>query len=881
MADKTKKTTSSSKSDVKDRNEQRKINAIVYSISNPDWEITPEQIPASGIQLYHLDSGIINYISSGGSGASGIYNNLYVDVNGYVAINDSPFAFTATDFSNVYYGGATDNRYLHASGFAIDLELYTNHDIKLWGGELLQNNNTVIESDGTIGSGLVTTLSIEDYAVTGAKIADESINGGHIQDDAVNANHILDGTVGNAELAAGAVTETKIGTGAVTNTKIGTGAVTTDKILDDAVTGDKIADRTVSGINLALPTNTFNLVYSVYSEPLLDEPQDLSANLTWTDCATEGITHLNNKPIWKIASSSTANLVYGDFDYSIYNLNTNEGVYILSAWIYADFDGTVTVSAKSSTDATMLTGSLATISGQWTRAHYYATSVAGEEDNNGYLVINNTANGSPVYLTKIQVEESTSEDHTEPSKYINNGYNAYGLSSLNYGNSSVDSNAIGSNAVTSNKIQDGAVTEAKIGTGAVTNTKLGTNSVTASKIAASAVDTSELATGAVETIKIADYNVTNIKLESCNEGSNFIEQRMSIPNAGTNYGTWSTAGTNAITVDRPAIPLHEREAFKVDANGTSYFVNDGNKSYIGPLADKTEIIVSFWTFGENQIDDIDVYLYANDDTLIGSVQQCNADNLTWNRQSIVFTIDYDCTGAYLVLGNPSLTYDFYFTAVMVEMIGKDEKSHTIASAYSRGNLAGYVDTYHLVTDAVTSTKIADDAITNAKIASSAVASGQLASDSVTTTKILDGAVTWEKTSYVPRGVQMYSSAYSKTTGGASDQVYTTASSTFGTYAIFQSSLEPEYNQIVFYAQMQATALSVETARLTVSGLLGVVPSTYVELTSSDTSYTVHSGIIDVSSYTDFDILYGTIELKTTAGTAYTKNMIVNKNAWNI
>ena len=83
----------------------------------------------------------------------------------------------------------------------------------------------------SIASDSISTVRVQDDAITGAKIADDAVDTHQIEDNAVTGAQINTGAVGTSELATDAVTSNKIATGAVTASDIADGAVTEPKLL--------------------------------------------------------------------------------------------------------------------------------------------------------------------------------------------------------------------------------------------------------------------------------------------------------------------------------------------------------------------------------------------------------------------------------------------------------------------------------------------------------------------------------------------------------------------------------------------------------------------------------------------------------------------------
>ncbi len=123
-----------------------------------------------------------------------------------------------------------------------------------------------------IGNAAVTTTKILDDAVTAAKIADGTItvaqmaansidsdqyvdgsidrehlaadivDGTKIADDSINSEHIVDGAIDTAHIAADAINGTLIADDAINSEHYATGSIDTAHIADDQVTNDKLAN---------------------------------------------------------------------------------------------------------------------------------------------------------------------------------------------------------------------------------------------------------------------------------------------------------------------------------------------------------------------------------------------------------------------------------------------------------------------------------------------------------------------------------------------------------------------------------------------------------------------------------------------------------------
>mgnify|MGYP001053218388 CR=1 FL=1 len=116
-------------------------------------------------------------------------------------------------------------------------------------------NSKALSPSAVIANDAISTVKIQDNAVTadkiaanavtGAKILDEAVTGAKIPAQTITTTHLADTNVTAAKIGAGAVTATKIGAGAVIAEKIGADAVIEAKIQNGAVTADKIGTDAV------------------------------------------------------------------------------------------------------------------------------------------------------------------------------------------------------------------------------------------------------------------------------------------------------------------------------------------------------------------------------------------------------------------------------------------------------------------------------------------------------------------------------------------------------------------------------------------------------------------------------------------------------------
>ena len=107
----------------------------------------------------------------------------------------------------------------------------------------------------------VTTLKIQDAAVTTAKLAAAAVDSSKLAANSVTTAHIAAGAVDSSKLAAGSVDSGKLASGAVTaasiaagsidSSKIAANGVTTFNILDGSVTLNKLAAGSVDSSKLA------------------------------------------------------------------------------------------------------------------------------------------------------------------------------------------------------------------------------------------------------------------------------------------------------------------------------------------------------------------------------------------------------------------------------------------------------------------------------------------------------------------------------------------------------------------------------------------------------------------------------------------------------
>lgn len=102
----------------------------------------------------------------------------------------------------------------------------------------------------TIATGAVTANELAANSVTAVKILAGAVTAGKIAADAVTASNIVAGTITATELATGAVTAIKIAANAVTTAALNALAVTADKVAANAITADKIAANAVTATKI-------------------------------------------------------------------------------------------------------------------------------------------------------------------------------------------------------------------------------------------------------------------------------------------------------------------------------------------------------------------------------------------------------------------------------------------------------------------------------------------------------------------------------------------------------------------------------------------------------------------------------------------------------
>ncbi len=129
---------------------------------------------------------------------------------------------------------------------------------------LITNSPYAIQSK-FVGQNGVSTLSIENAAITGPKIAsnaissahiinnaistddiaDNAINSRHITSGAINSNHVAIGALGSANIQDGSINNIDIEIDTITSAQLANNSVTSFEIRANAVNSSKIADGTI------------------------------------------------------------------------------------------------------------------------------------------------------------------------------------------------------------------------------------------------------------------------------------------------------------------------------------------------------------------------------------------------------------------------------------------------------------------------------------------------------------------------------------------------------------------------------------------------------------------------------------------------------------
>jgi hypothetical protein len=132
----------------------------------------------------------------------------------------------------------------------------------------LKNNDMLILSIGLVPSGTIeggidialqwtqiefrvpiggiTTLNIQDYAVSNLKIGNDAISDRNIQSGAIIGSKIADESIATRHLQNLCVTNSKLADNAVGSRNLINASITTTKIADNAITASKIQNSTIS-----------------------------------------------------------------------------------------------------------------------------------------------------------------------------------------------------------------------------------------------------------------------------------------------------------------------------------------------------------------------------------------------------------------------------------------------------------------------------------------------------------------------------------------------------------------------------------------------------------------------------------------------------------
>ena len=532
----------------------------------------------------------------------------------------------------------------------------------------------------------------------GIDVEPGAIEEGDIADGAVTNGKIADFSVNNAKIGFAEITTAKIKNAAITNAKIDNLAVTTAKIQDATITNAKIANLAVDNAKIAIAAiDTANIKNAAITTACIGD-----AAIKTTQIADGSVTDA------KIVGLTANKITAGTIDagaITVVNLNAASITVGKINGVQIE-DGAIGIAKLDAIVNEKIATAQATADGKNTIFYHGVEPVA----------------------------DNVKKDDTWFD--IDDGYKMYTYDGTAWIAAPFGTDAIDDSAVTGTKLANGTITGVKMVNGAITAREIATGAVIADKIAANAVTANAIEAKSITALHIDTNTITADKL-LLGDNTNFSTVWLS-QYTTTDWADWTgmafpTAVKDVDDYVHPELGTSTDFLFSMPCDATALTTVLTENSFGFKFSTKNSATTNKTALLSVYFFDLDKK-YLNKTTLETLIVNGITDDEIANEvQDWEFTktvarnssAKYFCFGVNVVGG---------FTVLFKDIQVRRSSGSTFISD-------GAITTTKIVTDAITSDKIAAKSIIANKIASNTITSEEIAAGAITADEIAANAVT--------------------------------------------------------------------------------------------------------------------------------------------
>ena len=560
---------------------------------------------------------------------------------------------------------------------------------------------TIASVDGDLMNGYIQTrfgesswlsvgdgIEVEPGAIDEDALAPGSVTGGKIADFSVTNAHIVNATITNA----------KIQNAAITNAKIANATITTAKIQDAAITNAKIENAAIDNAKIGIAAiDTANIKNAAITTACIGDAAIMTTQIadgSVTDAKIVGLTA--NKITAGTIDAGTITVV--NLDAANITVGRINGVQIE--------DGAIGIAKLDAIVNDKIATAQATADGKNTIFYH------GEE---------------PV-LDNVKKDDTWFD--------IGNGYKMYTYDGTAWIAAPFGTDAIDDSAVTGTKLANGTITGVKMIDGAITAREIATGAIVADKLAANSVTANSIESKSIKALHIDTNTITSDKLllgDNTNFSTVWLSQYITDDWIDWTGMTFPAAIKDANDYVYPSLTSNTDFLFSMPFDATALTTVTAENSFGFKFTTKNSATTNKTALLSVYFFDLDKK-YLNKATLetfiINGITDDGIDNeiQDWD---FIKTVTKNAGAKYF-------TFGINITGGFTGMFKNIQIRRSVGSTFISD---GSITTTKIVTDAITSDKIAARSILANKIATNAITAGEIAAGTITADEIAANAVT--------------------------------------------------------------------------------------------------------------------------------------------